>query len=97
MREDLLQLFGFPTLLEKEWHRLLTTVQGIGAKAALRDFGHAGPRRRVAGDHAGRRPAIQSAPGIGPKLAQRVVLELKAKAPAVMAQGAALALERGTD
>jgi len=53
VREDLLQLFGFPTLVEKEWHRLLMSVQGIGAKASLS--------------------------------AQRVVIELKDKAPTVMA------------
>ncbi len=91
VREDLLQLFGFPTLLEKEWHRLLTTVQGIGAKAALAILGTLGPEGVSRAITHGDARAIQSAPGIGPKLAQRVVLELKAKAPAVMAQGAALA------
>mgnify|MGYP003388173673 FL=1 len=39
VREDLLQLFGFPSMLEKEWHRLLTSVQGIGAKASLAILG----------------------------------------------------------
>ncbi len=43
VREDLMQLFGFQTLIEKEWHRLLTTVQGVGAKASLGDFGCAWP------------------------------------------------------
>ena len=43
VREDLLQLFGFPTLLEKEWHRLLMTVQGVGAKAAMAILGTLGP------------------------------------------------------
>ena len=89
VREDLLQLFGFLTLAEKEWHRLLTTVQGVGAKAALSILGTLGPEgvgRAIAlGDAA----AVRRAPGIGPKLAQRVVLELKDKAPAVMAMGAA--------
>jgi holliday junction DNA helicase RuvA len=42
VREDLLQLFGFPTLLEKEWHRLLMTVQGVGAKAAMAILGTLG-------------------------------------------------------
>ena len=35
VREDLLQLFGFPTMIEKEWHKLLMTVQGVGAKASM--------------------------------------------------------------
>jgi len=91
VREDLLQLFGFPTLLDKEWHRLLMTVQGVGAKASMAILGALGAEgvsRAIALADA---RAIQSAPGIGPKLAQRVILELKAKAPAVMAQGARLA------
>jgi Holliday junction DNA helicase RuvA len=90
VREDLLQLFGFPTLLEKEWHRLLTTVQGIGAKAGLSILGALGPDGVARAITLGDARAIQAAPGVGPKLAQRVVLELKAKAPAVMAQGMAL-------
>jgi Holliday junction DNA helicase RuvA len=91
VREDLMQLFGFPTLLEKEWHRLLTTVQGIGARAALSILGALGAEGVARAITLGDARAIQAAPGVGPKLAQRVVLELKAKAPAVMAQGAALA------
>lgn len=90
VREDLLQLFGFPTLLEKEWHRLLISVQGIGAKAAMAILGTLGPdgvsRALALGDWA----ALKAAPGIGPKIAQRVVMELKDKAPAVMAMGASL-------
>jgi hypothetical protein len=42
VREDLLQLFGFPTMLEKEWHKLLMTVQGVGAKAAMAILGTLG-------------------------------------------------------
>ncbi|MCA2012999.1 Holliday junction branch migration protein RuvA [Cereibacter sphaeroides] len=87
VREDLLQLFGFQTLMEKEWHRLLTSVQGVGAKAAMAILGTLGPegvsRALAIGDSA----AIRKAPGVGPKLAERVVLELKNKAPAVMAMG----------
>lgn len=89
VREDLLQLFGFPTMLEKEWHRLLTSVQGIGAKASMSILGTLGAEgvgRAIAlGDAA----AVKAAPGVGPKIAQRVVNELKDKAPAVMAMGAA--------
>ncbi len=89
VREDLLQLFGFPTLLEKEWHRLLTSVQGVGAKASMAILGALGPEgvaRAIALGDAG---SVRKAPGVGPKLAQRVVHELRDKAPALMAQVAA--------
>ena len=64
VREDLMQLFGFLTLVERDWHRLLMSVQGVGAKAALAILGALGPEG----------------------LAR--ALELKAKAPAMMALGA---------
>lgn len=87
VREDLLQLFGFTTLQEKEWHRLLTSVQGIGAKASLAILGTLGPdgvsRAIALGDWA----AVKAAPGVGPKLAQRVVNELQGRAADVMAMG----------
>ncbi|MGB3146189.1 MAG: Holliday junction branch migration protein RuvA [Paracoccaceae bacterium] len=97
VREDLLQLFGFPSLLEKEWYRLLVTVQGVGAKAAMAILGALGPQgvgRAIALGDAG---AIKAAPGVGPKLAQRVVMELKDKAPAVMALGNALGADTSAD
>ncbi|MCR9085188.1 MAG: Holliday junction branch migration protein RuvA [Rhodobacteraceae bacterium] len=85
VKEDLLQLMGFTTLAEKEWYRLLLSVQGVGAKAALAILGTLGPdgagRAIALGDAA----SIKAAPGIGPKIAQRVVNELKDKAPAAMA------------
>jgi len=88
VREDLLQLFGFPTMLEKEWHKLLVTVQGVGAKAAMAILGTLGPEGVARAIALGDAKAIQAAPGVGPKIAQRVVLELKSKAPTVMAMGA---------
>ncbi|MTE00915.1 Holliday junction branch migration protein RuvA [Paracoccus sp. YIM 132242] len=95
VREDLLQLFGFPSMLEKEWHRLLTGVQGVGAKVSLAILGTLGPEglgRAIAlGDWA----SVRKANGVGPKLAQRVVLELKDKAPSIMALGATLSVDMG--
>ncbi len=88
VREDILQLFGFTTLIEKEWHRLLMSVQGVGAKASLAILGALGPdgvgRAIALGDW----NAVTAAKGIGAKTAQRVVNELKDKAPGVMAMGA---------
>jgi Holliday junction DNA helicase RuvA len=91
VREDLLQLFGFLDANEREWHRLLMTVQGVGAKASLAILGALGAEGVARAIALGDARAIQAAPGVGPKLAQRVVMELKSKAPALMAAGARLA------
>lgn len=99
VREDLLQLFGFSTLVEKEWHRLLMSVQGIGAKASMAILGALGAdgvgRAIALGDW----NALATAKGVGPKTAKRVAIELKDKAPAVMAMGATapLAPHSGSD
>lgn len=90
VREDLLQLFGFPTMFEKEWHKLLTTVQGVGAKASMSILGTLGAEGVARAITLGDARAVQSAPGVGPKLAQRVILELKSKAHSVMAAGGGL-------
>lgn len=87
VREDLLQLFGFTTLVEKEWHRLLMSVQGVGAKASMAILGTLGPEGVGRAIALGDWNAIKAAKGIGPKTAQRVVNELKDKAPTVMAMG----------
>ena len=84
-REDLMQLFGFLTLVEKEWHRLLLSVQGVGAKASLAILGALGPDGVSKAIALGDWTSVKTAKGIGPKTAQRVVNELKDKAPKVMA------------
>ncbi|MDF1726506.1 MAG: Holliday junction branch migration protein RuvA [Sulfitobacter sp.] len=97
VREDLLQLFGFLTLVEKEWHRLLTSVQGVGAKASLAILGALGPDGVSRAIALGDWNAVKAARGVGPKLAQRIVLDLKDKAPGVMAMSGSLAQAQGTD
>jgi Holliday junction DNA helicase RuvA len=97
VREDLLQLFGFPTMLEKEWHKLLMTVQGVGAKASMAILGTLGAEGVGRAITLGDARAVQAAPGVGPKLAQRVILELKAKAPGVMAAGVGLSAKAGAE
>lgn len=87
VREDLLQLFGFSTLQEREWHRLLMTVQGIGAKASMAILGTLGAEGLARAVALGDWTAVKAAPGVGPKIAQRVVMELKGRAPAMMALG----------
>ncbi|WP_171213019.1 Holliday junction branch migration protein RuvA [Ruegeria sp. HKCCA5839] len=91
VREDLMQLYGFLSLVEKEWHRLLCSVQGVGAKVSLAILSALGPdgvsRAIVLGDWA----SVKAAKGVGPKTAQRIVLDLKDKAPGVMAMGGTVA------
>ncbi|MEL7099752.1 MAG: Holliday junction branch migration protein RuvA [Pseudomonadota bacterium] len=91
VREDLMQLYGFTSLIEKEWHRLLMSVQGVGAKASLAILGTLGPDGVSRAIALGDWNAVKAAKGIGPKTAQRVVLDLKDKAPGVMAMGGTLA------
>ncbi|MEP1200570.1 Holliday junction branch migration protein RuvA [Tateyamaria sp.] len=95
VREDLMQLFGFPTLVEKEWHRLLMSVQGVGAKASLAILGTLGPDGVSRAIALGDWNAVKAAKGIGPKIAQRIVLDLKDKAPGVMAMGGTVAQASG--
>jgi holliday junction DNA helicase RuvA len=97
VREDLLQLFGFPTMLEKEWHKLLMTVQGVGAKASMAILGALGAEGVARAISLGDARAVQAAPGVGPKLAQRVILELKSKAPGLMAMGGRLSVSAVAD
>lgn len=89
VREDAILLFGFPTMAEREWHRLLTSVQGVGAKGGLSVLGTLGVEGVARAVAVGDAAAIRRAHGIGPKTAQRIVLELKSRAPAVMALGGA--------
>jgi len=95
VREDNLQLFGFTTLVEKEWHRLLMSVQGIGAKASMAILGTLGADGVSRAIALGDWNALAKAKGVGPKTAQRVSIELKDKAPSVMAMGGTMAEAQG--
>jgi Holliday junction DNA helicase RuvA len=91
VREDLLQLFGFLSPYEREWHRLLVSVQGVGAKASMAILGTLGAEGVARAVALGDWGSVRAAQGVGPKLAQRVVNELQDKAPAAMAMGGDLA------
>ena len=82
VREDQIRLFGFLSDAEREWFRLLQTVQGIGAKVALSVLGTFKPGDLASAIALGDKAAIRRAPGVGPKVAERLVIELKDKAPA---------------
>ncbi len=97
VREDLMQLYGFTTLQEKEWFRLLQTVQGVGAKAALAMLSALGPDGVSRAIALGDWNSVKAAKGIGPKTAQRVVNELKDKAPSVMAMGGSITAALGEE
>ncbi len=82
VREDQIRLYGFVTDLEREWFRILTSVQGVGARVALAVLGTLKVSELANSIALGDKVQIARAPGVGPKLAQRLVTELKDKAPA---------------
>ncbi len=81
VREDMIRLFGFRSDAEREWFRLLQTVQGVGAKVALAILSVLDPGGVATAIGTQDKAAIGRAPGVGPKLAARIVAELKDKAP----------------
>jgi holliday junction DNA helicase RuvA len=82
VREDQIKLFGFVTDLEREWFRLLQTVQGVGAKVALNVLGTLKPADLASAIAMRDKAMVARTPGVGPKVAERIVTELKDKAPA---------------
>ena len=82
VREDQIKLFGFLTDVEREWFRLLQTVQGVGAKVALSVLGTLKPAELASAIAMRDKAMVARTPGVGPKVAERIVTELKDKAPA---------------
>jgi Holliday junction DNA helicase RuvA len=91
VREDHIHLYGFADTGELEWFRLLTTVQGVGAKVALAILTVLAPGDLLQAVAAADKVAVSRANGVGPKLAARIVLELKDKVGGI-ALGAAAAI-----
>jgi Holliday junction DNA helicase RuvA len=84
---DAIRLYGFASVEEREWFRLLQTVQNVGGKVALSVLSTLSPRELERALALSDKTMIGRAPGVGPKLALRIVTELKDKAPAMMARG----------
>jgi Holliday junction DNA helicase RuvA len=83
VREDQIRLFGFLSDGEREWFRLLQTVQGVGTKVALSILSTHRPADLASAIALRDKAMVARAPGVGPKVAERVVTELKDKAPAL--------------
>jgi Holliday junction DNA helicase RuvA len=89
VREDVLRLYGFATKLEREWFRLLQSVQGVGSKVALAVLSTLSTSDLANAVALQDKATVARAPGIGPKVAARIVAELKTKAPAFAGEAAA--------
>ena len=85
VREDQIKLFGFRNDAEREWFRLLQTVQGVGAKVALAVLGTLAPADLANAIALRDKASVARTPGVGPKVAERIVTELKDKAPSLAA------------
>jgi Holliday junction DNA helicase RuvA len=81
VREDQIKLFGFASDIEREWFRLLQTVQGVGAKVALSVLGTLKASELATAVAMRDKASVARSPGVGPKVAERIVTELKDKAP----------------
>jgi Holliday junction DNA helicase RuvA len=81
VREDQIKLFGFTSDIEREWFRLLQTVQGVGARVALAVLGTLRPSELAEAIAVRDKSMVARSPGVGPKVAERIVTELKDKAP----------------
>lgn len=79
VREDHIHLYGFPDTVERDWFRLLATVQGVGNKTALAILSAYAPQQMIQSILARDIAAFRAISGIGPKLAERIVTELKDK------------------
>jgi Holliday junction DNA helicase RuvA len=95
VREDAIRLFGFQSEFERSWFRTLQSIQGVGAKVALSVLGVMAPQDLANAVSMGNSAAIEEAPGVGKKLAQRIVLELKDKTPALSLSGHNIAAGTG--
>ena len=87
VREDAIRLFGFQSEFERSWFRTLQTIQGVGAKVALAVLDVLSPQDLASAVAFGNWAAVEQAQGVGKKLAQRIVAELKDKAPALAVSG----------
>jgi Holliday junction DNA helicase RuvA len=83
VREDQIKLFGFASDAEREWFRLLQTVQGVGAKVALSVLGTLRVPELADAVAMRDKAVVARTPGVGPKVAERIVTELKDKVPAL--------------
>jgi holliday junction DNA helicase RuvA len=96
VREDAITLFGFGSVAERDWFRLLTQVQGVGGRVALAILSVFAPDELSHAVASGDKAMVARANGVGPKLALRIVTELKDKAGPALGPSAASAAPKGS-
>lgn len=96
VREDAIRLYGFQSEVERSWFRTLQTIQGVGSKVALSILGTLAPQDLANAIALQNWAAVEQAPGVGKKLAQRITAELKDKAPALSVAGLHVPMASGT-
>lgn len=90
VREDHIHLYGFASEAERQWFRTLTTVQGVGVKVGLAILGTLSPEQLLTAIAAQDKKAFTAVSGVGPKLGERIVTELKSQASKMTGLGMAM-------
>lgn len=97
VREDHIHLYGFHSAIEREWFKILTTVQGVGVKMGMAILGTLSPDQIINTIAAQDKKALTQVSGVGPKLAERIVVELKSTVGKMVSGGAMPAIVSTTD
>ena len=95
VREDHIHLYGFTSTMERDWFRILTSVQGVGVRMGLAILGMFSPDQLSTAIAAQDKKQLTAVSGVGPKLAERIVTELKSKVGSLPTSGSIIPMASG--